>query len=253
MNLPERLKLHPKAIELLSGPALPLQGFVGKRGWVTLPMVVGASPDDGDGGTDPGAGGTDSSGAGSEGEAGTDGSEGKSGEEEGDGKRPVTREEFETLQRQLSASDKKKSELEKKLQEQDRAKLDEAERTKLELQDARKENERLQSELSDSRVQLAWATAAGGVEWHDADDALTIAKRKGAFDEVTNEDGTVDGKKLKKKVEEFVKANPHLVKASPNGSGQAPPPGDHVGSKGKKTGTDTSDEALKTRYRLLRQ
>lgn len=256
IKLPIPTLLHP-----ITGQPLEPQIFIGKRGQVvTVPVVMGGAPDGDEGGTGAQSGdGTGSGGAGTGEGAGTGGTgdggvgDGGTGSTEGDGKaETVSRKEFEDVLNRMKAADQRASKLEDEKKQAERAKLDETERTKVELQEAQEVNAKLKEQVQDLEKKLAWSTAAGTVAWHDPEDALTIAERKGVFAEVMNDKGEVDGKKLKAAVEKFVQGHKHLVNANGNGTKETKQPNTvtSVGSKTSQTSTAKDDAALAKRYGL---
>jgi hypothetical protein len=50
------------------------------------------------------------------------------------------------------------------------------------------------------------------IEWIDADDALALAERENLFEDVVDEDGTVDQRALRVALKDLAKRKPHLVK-----------------------------------------
>lgn len=194
--------------------------------------VKGAEGDD-DGGTDdpdgePGDGDDDDAGSGTS----------------GGGSDTVSREDFERLKNQLSAADKGKAALEKRLKEIDDAKKDELTKATERAEELERTVAARDKELADLRMQNAFLTADTGITWHDPADALALAERQGYLAEVVGEDGKVDGAKLRLKLQELAKAKPHLVKddgASSNGTSKKntdtpPASGGKVGSKGQSGG-----------------
>jgi hypothetical protein len=160
----------------------------------------------------------------------------------------VSREEFETLRRQLSASDKNKSAAEKKLED---AKKDEFTKTTERVAELEKTNAQQAKDLADMRLQNAFLTAETGITWHDPADALDVAERRGYLAEVVDEEGKVNTAKLTAKLKELAKAKPHLVKdgsESKEKDKPAGPTGSKVGGGNKKA----SDGPDLSRYgRLL--
>ncbi len=53
------------------------------------------------------------------------------------------------------------------------------------------------------------------VEWIDASDAFALAEREGLFDDLIDEDGTVDARELQRGLRDLAKRKPHLVKTKP--------------------------------------
>lgn len=69
--------------------------------------------------------------------------------------------------------------------------------------------------LEARQVQLARENAflkINVIDWVDADDALALAEREGLFEDVVDEDGTVDQRALRVALKDLAKRKPHLVK-----------------------------------------
>lgn len=164
----------------------------------------------------------------------------------------VSLDKFKQLERQLSANDKARVELEKKLKEIDDAKKDELTKATERADELEKTVQQRDKDIAELRLQNAFLTAETGITWHDPADALALAERQGYLAEVVAEDGKVDQGKLKVKLKELAKAKPHLVKAdtAPEGGktkeDPKPPTGQKVGSKG--TNGKTGEPALPSRY-----
>lgn len=185
----------------------------------------GAEGDDG-GDTDPGGAPDDD-----DEDTGGEGDKGK------DGDRPVTRDEFEQIRRQLSEADKRKAAAEKKLKEIEDGKKDELTKATERAAELEKVNAAQLAEMADMRLQNAFLTADSGITWHDPGDALALAERRGYLTEVVADDGKVDSKKLAAKLRELAKASPHLVKTgSEGGSNDGKGSDDGKGSAGAPTG-----------------
>lgn len=186
----------------------------------------------------------------SESDDGEDDTTGASDDKEGE--RPVTRDEFDKLRKQLSASDKNRAAAEKKLADIENAKKDDLTKATDQVTELTKAREADGKVIAELRMQNAFLTADTGITWHDPADALALAERKGYLTEVVDDDGQVDEAKLATKLKELAKAKPHLVKSgSDQGSGsdgsnggQAKPTGQKVGSKRQ----DKKDEPDLSRY-----
>jgi hypothetical protein len=162
----------------------------------------------------------------------------------------VSRSDFEKLQRQLSAADKKRTDAEKALKKIEDGKKDELTKATERAEELEAQMKERDAENSALRLQNAFLTADTGITWHDPGDALALAERKGYLEGVADEDGKVDSKKLATKLKELAKASPHLVKTggeeSDGEKGTKPPAsGSKVGSKGKKT---EGDDKIPERY-----
>lgn len=205
---------------------VPLFTWHGRDFYPVFGAEVGGEGD-GDGDGDP------------DGDGDTDGGEGD-GEEGSGTEKPVTRDEFDKLRKQLSMSDKKRSEAEKALKAIEDGKKGELEKATERAAELEKVTVAQAKELAEMRLQNAFLTADTGITWHDPADALALAERRGYLDGVVDEDGKVDDKLLGTKLQEMAKAKPNLVKAgasSAEGGGQqqpkTPPTGSKVGKNGK--------------------
>lgn len=232
IDQPESSELHPSRWAGLA----PLFTW---RGLDVYP-VFGAEGDE-DGGDDANSDSDDSD----------EDATGDGEDEEGSG--AVTREEFDKLRKQLSASDKNRAAAEKKLKEIEDGKKDELTKATERAEELEKQNGQLNKDLAEARLQNAFLSANTGITWHDPADALALAERQGYLAEVVGEDGKVDSGKLAAKLKELAKAKPHLVKTSDGESGkskkdEAPktPTGAPVGSKG--SGTNGKKDDVPARY-----
>lgn len=52
------------------------------------------------------------------------------------------------------------------------------------------------------------------IDWVDPSDAFALAEREGLFDELVDDDGTVDTRELRRGLKDLAKRKPHLVKKS---------------------------------------
>jgi hypothetical protein len=57
------------------------------------------------------------------------------------------------------------------------------------------------------------------IQWVDVEDVLTVAGKEGLFEDVVDEDGTVDAKALRVALRDLAKRKPHLVKPKAVSSG----------------------------------
>lgn len=234
------LKIHPRTGE----PIKPL--YVWRDGRVSWP-VMGASPDDSSNG-----GGTGTEGQGGTGTEGTEGqSSGTEGGDGNEGEKPVSRADFERLEKHLAEADRKRSAAEEALKKIEDAKKDDLTKAQDRLQQLEKENEVHATEIAQLRLDNAFLTV-NDITWHSKKQALKLAGSEGYLEGVVK-DGKVDEKVLAGKLKEFAKANAHLVKSEGGQQQQTPPAsGGAVGSGGGKGGNNVADEAtLKGRYRSL--
>lgn len=118
----------------------------------------------------------------------------------------------------------------RKIEDEDRAPDEVAARNISEL---REKNSTLEESVRVMTAQLAFfKTTVPGVTWIDAADVFALAERSGLFDDVIDEDGTVDERELRRGLKDLAKRKPHLVKK------------DEVDPKarGRKSTDDTDDE-----------
>lgn len=256
--------LNPYLVHPTTGGLLTPQSFQGKRGTVIVPPVMGGAPDDGDPGTGSGEGGTGSGGAGTGGDpAGGSGGSGGTDTGSSEGEETIPLSKFKQQEEQLRAADRKRAEYEAKLKEIEDKDKSELERATGKAKELEATVSQLQEEVNTLRVQNAFLMG-NSYTWHDAEDALALAQRKGFLDEAINkETGEINQDKVKAGLKKFAEAHKHLIKessgeenkgkggAGKGGTGQAPPP---VGSNGagNKGGKGTDEDALRQRYRSLR-
>lgn len=185
---------------------------------------------------------------GAEGDGGTDDDQdgdpdGDEDDDSGDGTKDkgsdtVPREDFEKLRKQLSASDKNRTEAEKRLKAIEDSKKDELTKATERAEELEKTVSSQAKELADMRLQNAFLLADTGITWHDPADALALAERQGYLTEVVDDKGAVDAGKLRTKLKELAKAKPHLVKDGKQDQQQdkdkakQPPTGSKVGNSG---------------------
>lgn len=131
----------------------------------------------------------------------------------------VSREEYEAVVRRMKAADRRSSELEAADKARVAATQTETERLVAERDELKASREADVAALRELRIQNAFLSANTHA-WVDMEDALRLAD----LSEVTiDEDGKVDGKALRKALDDLAKRKPHLVKAET--SGATPPAG----------------------------
>ncbi|MET0416541.1 MAG: hypothetical protein ABW022_11030 [Actinoplanes sp.] len=98
----------------------------------------------------------------------------------------------------------------KAIEDQEKAPAEVADR---DLTEARSQIQSLTETTRVMNAQLAFfKTSVPGVVWADASDAFAVAERQGLFDDVIDEDGTVDTRELRRSLKDLAKRKPHLVK-----------------------------------------
>lgn len=100
------------------------------------------------------------------------------------------------------------------------------------ISELRSKNEIQEETIRTMTAQLAFfRTSVPGVTWIDAADVFALADRSGLFDDVIDEDGTVDERELRRALKDLARRKPHLVKKDD----------DSPKARGRKS-TDDSDE-----------
>lgn len=243
MDLMRGLRTHPRTGQ----PIQPL--YTRANGSVVWP-VMGASPDDpSNGGT--GGDGEPGNGTG-EGEGGNStGQQGSGTNDGGEGEKPVSRADFERLERHLAEADKKRQQAEDELKKINDAKKDDLTKAQERVAELEQANSAKDNEIAQLRLDNAFLRS-NEIEWHDPKAAMLVAEREGYLEGVVK-DGKVDEKALAGKLKELAKVKAYLVKTGTGQQQQTPPPsGGAVGSGGKGgKGGGTDEAALKSRYRLL--
>jgi hypothetical protein len=82
-----------------------------------------------------------------------------------------------------------------------------------ELTEIKQKHDKLAATNNELVAQLAFFRTPVGVEWADAADAFALAEREGIFEDVIDEDGTVDARELRRALKDLAKRKPHLVKS----------------------------------------
>jgi hypothetical protein len=98
------------------------------------------------------------------------------------------------------------------------------------LTEARSKVESLSEVNRIMTAQLAFFKTPAGIEWVDPSDAFALAEREGLFDDVIDEDGTVDTRELRRGLRDLAKRKKYLVKNA-----------DDDKARGRKS-TDKDDE-----------
>lgn len=168
----------------------------------------------------------------------------------------------EALRKKMRLADKRAAEAERKLRELEDKDKDALEVANAKVDELTKANGELNAKLKEQSLVSAFAMV-NEHEWVDPEDALDLARRRGFLDDVQDEDGEVDQKMLKRKLAEFAKAKPNMIKkakkdeddgedtAGGNGKG---PTGTNTGSGRKKgAATGPTEEELRSRYSALRR
>lgn len=100
------------------------------------------------------------------------------------------------------------------------------------ISELRSKNEMQEETIRTMTAQLAFfRTSVPGVTWIDAADVFALADRSGLFDDVIDEDGTVDERELRRALKDLARRKPHLVKKDD----------DSPKARGRKS-TDAPDE-----------
>ena len=105
-----------------------------------------------------------------------------------------------------------------------------------ELSQARTTIEKLKSSSSKMTAQLAFYRTPTGITWADSADAFALADAEGLFEDVIDEDGTVDARELRRGLRDLAKRKPHLVKEEST-----------TKASGRKDSDDDEEEPRSTR------
>lgn len=116
-----------------------------------------------------------------------------------------------------SAAEDKNRQLEAEVRRLKAGKAKDDEKSKVDTDDTddreRRERDAKHAEqLATARLENAFLRARVDIEWHDPEDALAVGQRLGLFEDVLDEDGTVDRRAMARALKELAKRKPHLVK-----------------------------------------
>lgn len=168
-----------------------------------------------------------------------------------DSNNTVSREDFEKLQRQLSAADQKRSEAEKELQKIKDADLSELDKAKKDMQSVTEERDSALAEVNKLRLENAFLST-NDVTWQNADAALTLARTQGYLDDVVNDKGEVDKAGLKKALKKLSDEHKYLVKKSNDDEEeQTPPSGAPAPGRSNSNDDKGKSDRLKARMPAL--
>lgn len=153
-------------------------------------------------------------------------------EEDEDEDEPKTRPERQAARyrTRLRAQERENAELRERLkaiEDKDRKPDEVASR---DLTEARATVDKLTATNRTLTAQLAFFQN-NSVAWADPSDAFALAEREGLFDDVLDEDGTVDARELRRGLRDLAKRKPHLVKKD-----------DSTKARGRKSTEDENDE-----------
>jgi hypothetical protein len=193
-------------------------------------MADGDDDDDSDDGDDSGDDSGDSG-------DGDDGGDDDGDDSSGDDDDKVSKADLEAALKRMKAADKRASEAEAKLKKQEDAKKDEltkaTERAE-ELEEASKEKD---ATIASLRLENAFLTTNKHT-WHKPGAALKLAQSEGYLEDVTDDDGIVDSKKMGSALDKLAKEHAYLVNTGSGGSG-----GSSGSSAGGRSGNGKDDKA----------
>lgn len=204
--------------------------------------TVGTAGTDGEQGSGQGTGGTGTASQGNTGGAGGTGADsaqqnsGSTAEQE-----TVAKADFERQKAQLAEADRKREAAEqelKKLREKDLSELEKAKA------DATEATERVTAlETENQKLKLANAFLANNtITWNNGEVALDIAHSKGYMEDVVDDKGVVDAKKLVAALTKLSQDHKYLVKSADDGEGEGndgkKPSGESAGGRKPNTGDD---------------
>jgi thiamine pyrophosphate-dependent acetolactate synthase large subunit-like protein len=163
--------------------------------------------------------------------------------------------DFDRVKNQLSAADKRREEAEQRL-----AAI--ADKDKTELDRATERAKALETELAQTREQLAMlrlertmlADAEWGADkWHDPED-IVARLHKAVKDQTITvaDDGTPDIKQVRAFLKDTAEKRKYLVKETGTNGATPPASGAAVGAGDRRTGADqkSKDDELRRRYRI---
>lgn len=208
-----------------------------------VPSGTGPDGAQGQGGTGTGADG-EQTGTNSGQGTGADGAQQTSQTDEAG--KTVSREDFDKLQRQLSEADRKRTEAENRAKELERKDQSELDRTKGELEDVTKERDQLSGEVTKLKLHNAFL-ASNTIVWQNPEVALEIAQARGYLQEVQDEAGVVDTKKMATALTKLSTEHGYLVKKDDEGG--EPPAGPSGAPAPRGTNNAKDDKAQEDRLR----
>lgn len=133
----------------------------------------------------------------------------------------------------LRAEEAKNKELQDRIKTLENSDKPQDEVLKRDLETTRGQVESLTEANRIMMAQLAFfKTPVQGVTWIDASDVFALAEREGLFDDVIDEDGTVDTRELRRGLKDLAKRKPHLVQKSE----------DDPKARGRKSTEDDEDD-----------
>jgi hypothetical protein len=143
----------------------------------------------------------------------------KDDDEEDDDKPIYSQYEYDRVKTRMRKADQRSSALEeenRKLKAQlnkptkDKPKADVEDDTE-DLEGKRREQKR-EEELQSTRLENAFLRSTVDIQWVDEEDAFAVGIRLGLFEDVLDDDGTVDRRAMARALRELAKRKPHLVK-----------------------------------------
>lgn len=160
---------------------------------------------------------------------------GKDDEEDEEGDRPHR--QAARYRVKLRAAERERDDLKARMQalEDKDKKPDEV--TTRNLAEATTRADKAEETVRNLTAQLAFFRV-GGVEWVDPSDAFALAEREGLFEDVIDEDGTVDTRELRRGLRDLAKRKSYLVKSTEDPKAR----GRKVTSKDDDEDDDEDDE-----------
>jgi hypothetical protein len=152
-------------------------------------------------------------------------------EDDEEDKRPRVVRQAARYRTRLRAQEKENEDLKARLKAIEDRDRPEDEVVTRDLTEARSKIESLSEVNRIMTAQLAFFKTPAGIEWVDPSDAFALAEREGLFDDVIDEDGTVDTRELRRGLRDLAKRKKYLVKNAE----------DDTKARGRKS-TDEDDE-----------
>jgi hypothetical protein len=224
----------------------------GKPFWLNR----GASePDQTDDGAQGGTGGdgTAGQGAGTTSGGNTDddnGDDAQSGDK--DSGNAVSREDFEKIQRQLSAADKARQDAQDALKKIEDAKKGDLEKATERADTAEKRVAELEQALQDMRVEQTVLTDPeyGADKWHDPEDILVRVRNAVKDGQVELKDGVPEKTQVQKFLKDTASKKSYLLKTTGGGAAGGKSGSSVGGGDRRNKDGDLTDEDLRKRYRI---
>jgi len=162
-------------------------------------------------------------------------------DDDDDGETPRER----RLRKRMQAADRRRSEAEAELQKIKDAEKTDLERAQGQVEELTKSTEALTEQVNSLRLENAFLTA-NKHSWHDPEDALDVARRKGYLEDAVDEEtGEVDKKALMKALDRLASEKKYLVDTGSKDDGDDDEPGEPSGEPAGRRSDNSKDTRAK--------